>query len=248
MIKEKQLELLGLRDKEARIYMAALELGSFSVLEIAAKSGLKRPTCYIILDELTKRGLISMVLTEKRKLYKVEHPAAFIRQAKNNLKYAEQIVPSLSAILSEDKEKPKLKYYFGQKGMQNIFDDLLVTRSKAMYYVSSNASRIETVGDEFLKDYSKRRVAKGIKVKNIRMREVQPDEPLISGSKEMLREIRYAPKNIFIPDTVCVIGQKVAVIFTVRGNFGFIIESPEFSETIIGFFKALWEISSEKQT
>ena len=244
MIKEKQLELLGLSDKEARLYLAALELGSFSVMEVAAKSGLKRPTCYIILDELIKRGFISMVVTGKKKEYKVESPTAFIRQAKNNLKYAEQIVPSLSAIIAQDKEKPKLKYYAGQKGMQNIFDELLITRSKTMYYVSSNSSRIETVGDEFLQDYTKRRVAKGINVKNIRMREIQTSDPFISGSKEMLREIRYAPKGVFIPDTVCVIGQKVAVVFTTKSNFGFIIDSPEFSQTILGFFKVLWSVST----
>jgi len=246
MIKEKQIELLGLSDKEARLYMAALELGSFSVLDVAAKSGLKRPTCYIILEELTKRGLISMILSEKKKLYKVESPIAFIRQAKNNLKYAEQIVPSLSALMSQDKEKPKMKYYFGQKGMQNIYDDLLITRSKTMYYVSSTQSQIETVGEEFLKDYVKRRATKGIKVRTVRMRKEQLNEPLFNDSKEMLREVRYAPKNIYIPDTVCVVGTKVAIVFTIRGNFGFIIDSAEFSQTILGLFKVLWSVSTEK--
>jgi sugar-specific transcriptional regulator TrmB len=218
---------------------------SFTVLEVAAKSGLKRPTCYLILDELIRRGLITMVLTEKKKQYKVESPTAFIRQAKNNLKYAEQVVPALSAMISPDQEKPKMKYYFGQKGMQNIFEETLTTRSKTMYYVSSNASRVQTVGDDFLKDYARRRIAKRIKVKNVRMREDQPTEPLISGATEMLREIRYAPKGVFIPDTICVIGQKVAIIFTERGNFGFVIESPEFSQTILALFNILWNISTE---
>lgn len=246
MIKEKQLELLGLSDKEARLYMAGLELGSFSVLEIATKSGLKRPTCYVIIQELIKRGLVSIVINEKKKPYKIEHPTVFIRQAKNNLKYAEQIVPSLSTILSKEQEKPKMKYYFGQKGMQNIYDDLLVTRSKTMYYVSSTRSQIETVGEEFLKDYVRRRAAKGIKVKTIRMRKTQSTEPLFNNSKEMQREIRYAPKGVFIPDTVCVIGNKVGVVFTERGNFGFIIESHEFSQTVLGLLKVLWSVSAKE--
>lgn len=243
MIKEKQLELLGLNDKESRLYLAALELGTFSVLEVAAKSGLKRPTCYIILEDLSQRGLISMILGEGKKQYKVEPPTAFIRQAKNNLKYAEQIVPSLSAILSEDKEKPKLKYYFGQKGLQNMYDDMLVTRSKIMYYVGANESRINPVGEDFLKDWIKRRLAKRIKVKTIRMREAQPVDYLLSASTELLREVRYAPKGTFIPDTLCVIGNKVTVIFTQKGNFGFTIDSPEFSQTILSLFKVLWNVS-----
>lgn len=245
MIKEKQLELLGLSDKEARLYMAALELGTFSILEAASKSGLKRPTCYIIIEELVKRGLISIVINNKKKQYKVESPTAFIRQAKNNLKYAEQIVPSLSAMLSEDTDKPKMKYYFGQKGMQNLYEELIVTRSKIMRYVGANESRIGAVGEEFLKEWIKKRLAKKILVKGIRMREAQPADNLLSASKELLRDIRYAPKGIYIPDTICVIGTKVAVVFTVRGNFGFIIDSEEFSQTILGLFNVLWNASTE---
>jgi sugar-specific transcriptional regulator TrmB len=246
MIKEKQLELLGLNDKEAKLYMAGLELGSFSVMEVSAKSGLKRPTCYVILEGLIRRGLISMILSGKKKLYKIESPTTFIRQAKNNLKYAEQIVPSLLSVASEDKEKPKMKYYFGQKGIQNMYDELLITRSKMMYYVGSNESRIGAVGEDFLKNWVKRRFAKRIKVKTIRMRESQPQDHLLSDSEDLLREIRYAPKGTFIPDTLCVIGDKVAIIFTQKGNFGFIIESPEFSQTVLGLFKIVWSVSTEK--
>jgi sugar-specific transcriptional regulator TrmB len=245
MVKERQLEMLGLSDKEARLYMAALELETFSVFEIAAKCGIKRPTCYLILDELTKRGLFSMVVNKKHKLYKIESPTAFIRQAKNNLNYAEQIVPSLLAKVSEDKEKPKMKYYFGEKGIQNVYDDLLTVRSKMMYYVGSNESRINNVGEDFLKEWVKRRVAKGIKIQTIRMREEQPKDYLLSAAKELNREVRYAPKGIFIPDTICIIGSKVAVIFTTKANIAFTIDSPEFSRSILALFKALWGISTE---
>jgi len=244
MIKEKQLELLGLNDKEARLYMSALELGTFSILEVALKSGLKRPTCYVLIEELTRRGLVSMVLTEKKKLYKTESPTTFIRQAKNNLKYAEQIVPSLLFVASEDKEKPKMKYYFSQKGIQNMYDELLTTRSKIMYYVGANESRIGAVGEDFLKNWVKRRLAKKIKVKAIRMKENQPLDHLLSESDNLMREIRQAPAGIFIPDTLCVIGNKVAVVFTQKNNFGFIIDSPEFSRTILSLFKVLWNVST----
>ena len=56
-----QLKKLGLTEKEAKLYINALELGSFSVMGIAHKSGIKRPTCYLILDELVKKGLVSII-------------------------------------------------------------------------------------------------------------------------------------------------------------------------------------------
>ena len=39
---ENELQQLGLSEKEAKVYLASLELGSTSVLEISKKAGLKR--------------------------------------------------------------------------------------------------------------------------------------------------------------------------------------------------------------
>lgn len=50
----KSLEQLGLVGKKADVYLASLELGSASVIEIAKKAGVKRTTCYDILFELEK--------------------------------------------------------------------------------------------------------------------------------------------------------------------------------------------------
>ncbi len=247
MIKEKQLELLGLSDKEARLYVAALPLGPFTVAEISQKSGLKRPTCYIVLDELTKRGLVSMIPRAKKRLYKVESPEAFIRQARNVLNYAEKIVPTLSTLIRSGDEAPQIKFYYGQKGIQNIFDDSIVNnKEKMLYHIGSIKTQVEMVGEDFLKDYIKRRVAKGIRSISVRMRGTEVEEYLYQGQEKLLREIRFAPKDIFIPDTILVHGHKVVIVSTVKGNFGFVLDSQEFTETILGLFQALWRISTVK--
>ena len=58
MIEQQVLENLGLSEKEAEIYLALLELGTGTVVEVAKKSGVKRPTAYLVLDELKKMGYI----------------------------------------------------------------------------------------------------------------------------------------------------------------------------------------------
>ncbi len=57
MALESVLQAAGLTDKEARIYLAALELGQAPVLRIAQKAGIKRPTAYVTLGELQAKGL-----------------------------------------------------------------------------------------------------------------------------------------------------------------------------------------------
>ncbi len=248
MVKEKQLELLGLSSKEARLYVSALPLGSFTVAEVSSASGLKRPTCYIILDELTKRGLVSIIPRAKKRLYKIESPEAFIRQAKHVLQYAEKVVPSLSTLIRSGDQGPEIKFYYGQKGIQNIYEDTLLgqNKDKAIYHVGSSQTLVEMAGDEFMRDYIKRRVARGLKVISVRMRETEISDYVYQDQGKLLREIRYAPKDIFIPDTVMIYGDKVAIVSTVKGNFGFMLESKEFTETILGLFQALWRISSAK--
>ena len=48
---------LGLNDKEAKVYLALLKFGEANVSDIADEAGMKRPTVYVILDEIRKKGL-----------------------------------------------------------------------------------------------------------------------------------------------------------------------------------------------
>lgn len=68
------LKLIGLQPKQADVYLALLELGTATVNPIATKAGIKRPTTYLILDDLAKKGLVSVVPREKKVLYTAESP------------------------------------------------------------------------------------------------------------------------------------------------------------------------------
>ena len=55
---EKELEKIGLTEKEAAVYLALLKLGPTTALKIARETGIKRPTVYTTLDALKGRGLV----------------------------------------------------------------------------------------------------------------------------------------------------------------------------------------------
>ena len=75
------------------------------------------------------------------------------------------------------------------------------------------------------------------------MRETEITSKNYQDTDKSLREIRYAPEDIYIPDTIIIYGSKVATISTQKGNFGFVVEDKEFFESMMGLFKALWRIS-----
>ena len=47
-----ELEKTGLTENEAKVYLAALELGETTVIRLAKKAGIKRPTTYLVVDSL----------------------------------------------------------------------------------------------------------------------------------------------------------------------------------------------------
>ncbi len=238
------LKPLGLNDKESLVYTTALSMGIFSASEISARTGVKRPTCYVVLEELMSKGLMTVVHQAKKLLYKAESPENILMQARRNLALAEKILPSLLGLNAQSKNAPVIKFYSGRKGVQNIFDDSIknFTGTKEHYVIGSAQHLIDMTGEDFVQEFVKRRVEAGVKVYGIRIKEKENHNPLFSPNK-MLRETRYSPPGMEIPSTVFIYKNKVAMLST-EDIFGFIVESKEFAQTMLVLFKSLWEIST----
>src|SRR3989338_4813909 len=69
-----QLKNLGLSDNEAKVYLAMLELGSATMLEISTKAGINRPTAYVQVESLKKLGLVSTQTKGKKQFFIAESP------------------------------------------------------------------------------------------------------------------------------------------------------------------------------
>ncbi|MEN9582522.1 MAG: hypothetical protein RL641_476 [Candidatus Parcubacteria bacterium] len=239
----KSLEKLGLNEKESKIYIAALELGKFSVLSLASKTGIKRPTCYLILDELCKKGLISTHPKAKKVIYVAEHPNNLLKKTAGAHALAKEIVPELQSLIDSNAERPNLKVYSGQKGIQGIYEDMLEDGFD-LYYITSTKELVEAAGKEFIDDWIERRIAKGVKTFRISVQEKEmPEIPLYVGSAENMRSVRYAPPGFVTPYTIYIYGKKVAFISTKKDLFGFIVESADLAISMKAMFDVVWGIS-----
>lgn len=77
---EKILMTLGLSDKEAAIYLALYRIGQGTAYEIAKECGLKRPTVYVIMEELRKKGLALVIPNPKKQIFIAKDPREFIEE------------------------------------------------------------------------------------------------------------------------------------------------------------------------
>jgi sugar-specific transcriptional regulator TrmB len=92
------LKAIGFSDKEARTYLASLALGPATVADIAARAKLTRPSVYLMIEALERRGMMTMYKQGKKSVYRASSPLAlrYINaQAKASLAKREQALNSM---------------------------------------------------------------------------------------------------------------------------------------------------------
>jgi sugar-specific transcriptional regulator TrmB len=116
------LQKLGLNEKQTKVYLACLQLGVDSVANIARYADLKRPTVYLILDDLEKMNLISKIKKEKKSLFKAEEPKRILTDLKFKQELANDLLPSLEAIYNLNPDKPNIKIGEGMAGVRSAYN------------------------------------------------------------------------------------------------------------------------------
>jgi len=92
---QKFLKQLGIDEKQAKVYLAALILGSAPAGLIAEKSEIPRTTCYRLLEKLRSKGLISRFTKKSTRCYTVEDPRKVIKLAEEKIQTLQKTLPKL---------------------------------------------------------------------------------------------------------------------------------------------------------
>ena len=133
---ESTLNKLGFNQKEIDVYLALLQFGASSMTGIANQTKLKRPTCYLVIENLLKRGLISIIKKGSTTLYLAERPKKILSLLKSHEQELEQTLPELEALYNSPKHKPKIYILEGKEGLQKINESLV------NYFNSRNKEKV----------------------------------------------------------------------------------------------------------
>jgi len=243
---ENDLKQIGLEEKEAKVYLAALELGPTNIQNLTRKSGIKRSTVYEMLKNLSKKGLISESTKGKRPVIIASEPENLKRNLKSKEQLLSEILPELRSISNVGFVKPKIMFYEGKDGIREIYRDTLKSKHKTTFWFSPIKSMLETIGEDFLNHYVEERTKRGIWVKSVYITPQRvPDYKYLQPGtfEKTLRKIRFTPKNIDIKNTMCIYDNRVAIMSSRKELFGFVIESEEYANMLKIFHDLLWNIS-----
>lgn len=243
---KKALLAVGLTDKQAEVYLSCITHGAAKVPEIARRTELKRTTVYGIVDELVAMSLLLENYKGKTKEYTAQNPEELIHIMEEKSQLVAAQVSGLSDLFFTQHSNPKITSFAGREGLRKIYEDALKCKAKEIRQVVNVKDHVTVVGDAFIKDYIKRRVANGITAYDLHPKSGSIyTETRGTKNKDLKRKVRYLPPQIFHAAMIMIYDHKVAMISTKDENFGFLIESKEFANTIAAYFDFMWSIGSK---
>lgn len=240
------LKNLGLSDKEARVYLALLQLGPTTPYKISKRAHLKRPTAYVIAEELLEKGFVVTAPGEKH-TYIARPPEVLFEEAEGRMKSARKSLPELKGLQGGIAEKPTVLYFEGVEGIrQALFHRAKETHNAEIFGFYADASFASQSLLPVTMEYNEYRVvhnivAKGIVTDTKELREMGFDKyfnlkdptSAIFNAKIVSKDIYSSNASFeFFPEFVKIIFYDTAIAV--------IIESPTVGKAMRQIFQMLW--------
>ena len=236
-----KLQDIGLNDKQARAYLALLELGRGSAASVAAKAGLKPPTAYVILKELIARGFARRVPRAKKQLFMPEAPSIALASIQERVSNFRALVPALDALTEGvGAAKTRTMYFEGLAGLKRAYD-YQSTELHDCEYLAYFASAEDVYGEleKIQLDWSKA-MAKA----NVTSRAIVPDHESLSmwrqKDSDFKREVKIVPSDIYYSKNAIEIFPDFVRITLFAQLQCTIIEDPVFASAQRQIFEMVW--------
>ncbi len=239
-----QLETLGLNGRQAKIYLALLQLGSASAIEIAKATGFKHPTVYDVLEVLKSRRLVSESLSAGRKLFVAEDPRALKLVEEERTSTIEALLPDLQALYQGGTRRPRIRIFEGPESAALVDEQLLNVKSGEYFYFGSVREMFQLQSREKLEEYYRKRLERGIWSYAIRVRGAEDTFDYMQSGDRHLRKVRYLPRPILedVAGLYLFDGQ-VAVLSALKENYALIIQSRELFTLLKTVWLCIWEVA-----
>lgn len=242
---EKYLKDIGLSDKEAAVYLALLSFDKALVTEIAEKATIKRPTAYVILESLQKKGLVSESNIGKKTFYIAEPPEKLglfverqIHLLEENKKGLDIIVPQLKGIQREQGEKPMVQFFDGKEGVLSSNDDtfIKIIPDEPVYIVYPLDLVKDIFDDKETSRLKDRRISRGIK-----SRSIYTSKNIDKPSDEMGERLKINSEKYPLSSDITVYGDQVRISILGKRPSGILIKSKEFADTLKSLIKYIFD-------
>lgn len=239
----KLLENTGFTEKEARVYLALLELGKGDVSDIAKASDLKRSIIYVLLEGLIKRGYVSELPNQKINTYQAIDPSVILGQLKSVTKNFSEMLPIFRTLRNKGENRPKITYYESKENIWKIYESINI--APEAFFISSYEKIDKLLPgalDKWVNDFKE----KLIPVKGKHLLTNSPFE-LEAGRKiaKCGQQVRYLPNIAYSAMDFSIWENKLAITSLEDKPFIVVIESESLVNSIRPIFEIAWKSGKE---
>lgn len=236
---------IGLTGKEAKVYLASLELGPSPASDIALRAKLNRVSTYDILKKLIERGYISTYTQKRIRFFSATEPDLIRNDIRQKYLDFKEALPDLRR-LHGSTYVPRIRYYEGIEGVKKVYADTLSAKTEIFNYADSKS--IREFWPTYDLDYVKERVKRRIYLRGIAPLD-EHGRRVAAENEKMYREIRLVTAGVFaFANEINIYDDKVSIVsFGKNEVVGMIIESPEIANTQRAIFMMAWEFAGNQK-
>lgn len=245
----KELQDVGLSEKEAKVYLASLDLGPATADQLAKQAKIVRSTTYVQIEALMKKGLMSTYEEGKKTIFAPESPEILERlllkqqeAARTREKELSAIMPELLVQFAGAGDRPIVRFFDGKEGIKSLREEALRAKDKTIYVLSSNDALNAVFSENERAEYSERRSNRGVTTKLLYTRV----SGKLEGEPRPHTERAYIKPEILPLATDIVIFDDNVGIMTLKGKLlGVLIQSKEVKESMLSIFNVLWGLAEK---
>jgi len=244
---------LGLNEKEAKIYLALLSLEKATAYTVATRSGLKKPTAYVILDNLVSKGFVLKIPYKEKHMFLAKSPRECMALAREKISTAEEMLPELLAMQKKTEQKASVSYYEEIDGLKEIYRKIVkimkMKPESERSFVAFYAHQKDT--PQFLQKYWVE-LNEEYKENKIKRRYITSLHPSIKRylEKEMIKnyrvELKALPENDYSSNISVEIFDSCILIVSHRYIQGILIENPDIANVMKQIFNLVWKLTKEE--
>lgn len=241
------LQNLGLNEKEAKVYLALLKKNRCSAYWISEESGLKKPTTYVILGDLIKKGLVYKVPREKKQQFVAKSPKEALALAEEKLTMTKEALPELLALSEGEKPKPRTLFFEGLDAVRSALawsNKKMKGKELVGFYAQAENIPDEALNllwgyyaDDFLKN-------------NLRLRGIVPDHPNLKKYREndskYNRKLKVIPLDEYSANISIEIADGFVTLHSLKDMQVTRIENKDIADTMKQIFEMVWKSRPEK--
>ncbi len=242
----KQLESLGLTEKESRVYLALLSKNDVGSSKIILATGLHGQFVYGALARLEQLGLVKHVIQNGRKKFSANPPLRLLSIVEEKKLTAQNIARQLQERYSR-KHEQDFEVFQGESAFTMHQFDMLerVEQNQEALAICGPTERfLATLGEGETDEFEELRIKKGLRVRYIGM------EPMRERLAEMRKWRQLWEYRIFPGTSTGLVDTDIwpdNITFNIFGDpiLSFTITNKIVADGYRSFFESLWNLSKE---